>query len=134
MSAPWLQREVRKPDESEIPQEVKDVVRERAGGYCECCGGPCYVGDHAYHHRRPVGMGGSKSPETHSVPNVVLICGRDNRSRCHGDVHQNPEQAYAAGWLVKKGAHPHRIPLLLHNGRTVLLDVNGSYVPIEESA
>lgn len=134
MSAPWLQREVRKPDASEIPQWVKDAVHKRAGGYCECCGGPCYVSDHAYHHRRSKGMGGSKDVITQTPENVVLVCGRDNRSRCHGDIHQNPEQAREAGWLVRQGADPAAVGILLHNGRYVFLTHDGLYIDAGDGA
>jgi hypothetical protein len=60
---------------------------------------------------------------------LVLVC-----AACHRAIHENPEQAREAGWLVRQGANPADVGILLHNGRTVLLDVNGSYVPIEESA
>lgn len=132
MSAPWLTRRERPARTDDVPTWVKDLVRTRAGGFCECCGGPCFVGAHAFHHRRGRGMGGSRDASTNTPCNVVLICGRDNRSGCHGDVHQNPDQSREAGWLVRQGADPARVPILLHNDCTVFLTVSGRYEVLPE--
>jgi hypothetical protein len=134
LSAPWLTSAPAGKSAGEIPQDVKDRVKARAGGRCECCGINAISGASAYHHRRGKGMGGSRDTSTHTVANVVLVCGRDNKSGCHGDVHQHPFEARENGWTVRQGADPARIPILLHDGRTVFLGDSYSIFPEGESA
>lgn len=135
MSAPWLaSRAISARPISEIPQDVKDTVKARAGGRCECCGRNLITGNCSYHHRRAKGMGGSRDASTHTTANVVLICGRDNKTGCHGDVHGNPIEARAHGWIVRQGALPARIQIVLHDGRTVFLGDSYEALPTEETA
>jgi 5-methylcytosine-specific restriction protein A len=125
MSAPsWLTKKKSAASTTEIPAWIRETVVTRAGRHCESCGGPCYLKDHALHHRRVKGMGGSKDAATHTVSNLVLVC-----ASCHRAIHENPEQARDAGWLVRQGADPARVAVLLHNGRSVLLGADGHYLP-----
>lgn len=125
MSAPWLSRT--RPvtrNIGEIPEDVKAIVRLRAGGKCECCGHNIIHGLHAFHHRRPKGMGGSRDSATHAPANVVLIC----RS-CHTDVHANPVEARAHGWIVRQGAAPARVMVLLWTGKWAFLGESYEVLP-----
>jgi hypothetical protein len=132
MSAPWLQRQLKSAKTNELSDEVRGIVTRRAKHHCECCGGTLFVGFQSHHHRRPSGMGGSSDAAAHTPQNVVHVCGRDNRTGCHGDIHQNPEQAREHGWLVRQGADPAKVPVLLWDGRPVLLDAAGGYEPYNE--
>jgi hypothetical protein len=136
MSAPWLRSSGTVGRSTpEVPQDVKDAVRARAAGRCECCGINAVTGNTAYHHRRAKGMGGSRDSATHTPQNVVLVCGRDNKSGCHGDIHGHPFEAREAGWTVRQGADPARVPVLLHDGRTAFLAAGHySVLPEGESA
>lgn len=121
MSAPWLSRNERANRPlGEVPENIKKMVLRRAGARCECCG-KARVGMQ-YHHRRPKGMGGSRDVQTHTPQNVALAC-----DTCHRDIHTHPRQAREHGWIVRQGADPRRVPLTLHDGRVVLLTVDGRY-------
>lgn len=77
----------------EWPQEVKDAVWRRSGGMCEAKASPeCrkYAGQ--LHHRRMRSQGG---PDT--VENALHVC-----TPCHGYIHDNPQQSYEAGWLIRR--------------------------------
>lgn len=54
--------------------------------------------------------------------NGLLLC-----SGCHRWIELNRAEAMRHGWLVEIGADPAAVPVLLHDGRLVLLDVDGSY-------
>jgi len=50
------------------------------------------------HHRRGKDSGGSgERAHTHCACNGVTLC-----FHCHGEVHANPEQARAEGWIVSQ--------------------------------
>jgi hypothetical protein len=75
-----------------IPLSVRRAVQERAGGRCERCGA---IGVH-WHHRQTRSQGGQ-----HTAENGVWLC-----VFCHDWAHANPAQAYATGWLVRRGVDP----------------------------
>src|SRR4051812_46743665 len=60
------------------------VVRARAGGKCEVCGGVGVDG----HEKLMRSQGGSITDPA----NVILVC-RD----CHSQIHASPERSYASG-------------------------------------
>ena len=71
-----------------------------------------------WHHRRPVEHHGPSV-----VENGLALC-----PPCHHWVHnQYPAQATANGWLVGKRGDPARVPVLLPDGRRVLLTEDGTY-------
>lgn len=87
------------------PEAVKDIVRTRAKGRCELCGGGvafgiAWVMD--IHHRRPRAAGGTKDPAANQASNLVLL-----HRHCHEDlVESHRTWALAAGWLVLQGHDP----------------------------
>lgn len=91
---------------------------DRDGGRCARCGqmfGLCSA-----HHRQPRGMGGSRAPL--SFANLVLLCGSGtSMAGCHQHVESHRSAAYEDGWLVRRGTDPATVPLLLWDGRWVLL-------------
>lgn len=100
--------------------ETRRRVWERDDGLCVACRG---AGGQV-HHRVPRGMGGaSRSTETHTLPNVLLLC-----PTCHGWIETHRDAAYTAGWLVHRGQDPALVPVLRW-GRWVLLDSGGGVEP-----
>lgn len=92
-----------------IPAEVRDLVWERAQGWCERCGLALLRGQGGYsqHHRKLRSQGGPDSPE-----NLVLLCG-SGTTGCHGWVHAHPTLAKAAGWMVERWAEPAEVTVRL---------------------
>jgi hypothetical protein len=97
-----------------------DVVRrvvERDEGRCRVCWDEVF-GDRALnwsvHHRR----GRTRRPDSNSPQNLILVCGADNVSECHGRIHQRRGESQPAGWWISRitGADPLTVPLLTENG------------------
>lgn len=106
------------------PDEVVDLVLERAGYSCELDGAA--VGDrrgvdHHIHHRRPRRMGGSQLPDTNGPQNLLLLC-----PPCHEMVESERTAAYRGGWLVRQNSDPARTPVLIC-GAAVFLAPDGRY-------
>lgn len=87
----------------------------RCEGLCEGCGAPLRgergpgLGNHAVHHRRARGAGGTKRPETNGVE-ALLMLNRD----CHDWVELNRGWAYDHGFLVHQTAMPAAQPVWLY--------------------
>ena len=84
----------------------REAIIARANFVCELCYGPLTT--MSLHHRRPRGMGGSKSPWIHDPENLLALCGTGT-SGCHGKVESNRDRAYRYGWLVRYGNIPHSV-------------------------
>jgi hypothetical protein len=57
------------------------------------------------HHKMMKGAGGSADPKINDADNLVVLCGGvTGRDAHHGLVHDNPEQSYALGLLLRRGA------------------------------
>lgn len=97
--------------------KTRRLVFERASYRCERCGRG--DGRFAIHHRRPRGMGGSKSPTTNSLSNLLLLCG-SGTTGCHGLTESRRAEAIDLGYLVPQSQDPATVPVLLR-GRWVLL-------------
>jgi hypothetical protein len=104
---------------------------------CEVCSKPAYGErslDWSVHHRR----GRDGRPDSNSPANLLLVCGADNQSGCHGRIHQRRSESQPAGWWISripaKGgvvADPLTIPVLIDGGsRWVYLGADGTYVDI----
>lgn len=79
------------------------------------------------HHRRPRGMGGTDRPDTHSLPNLMLLCGSGTIG-CHGFIESHRTVALARGYLLPKEgprSRPAHEPVVLPGGQRVLLDPYG---------
>jgi len=91
--------------------------------------GQCVVGllchDHPApelvpNHRVNRGMGGSSDPAVNQVESIIMVCRLDN-----GWLEDHPERAYAAGWKVRRGVDPGRVPVRYPDGFRWLLDGRG---------
>lgn len=95
---------------------ARELVRKRANGRCEVCGGP---GMEFSHRRR-------RSVREHRFCpcNALLACQSDHRR-----MHASPEEARSYGWHVSIYEEPATVPVLLAGGRYWLLDCEGGATP-----
>lgn len=77
-------------------------------------------------------MGGRPDPAINNLSNLVALCGELGTVGCHGEVESNRTQAYEGGYLVKDAMDPRLVPVLLWNGRRVLLTDDGADQEINE--
>lgn len=82
-----------------LPASVRRQIRDRSGGLCELqCGRTATE----VHHRKLRSQGGR-----HELSNLLHLCSKDHR-----EAHDNPELAYALGWLVHSWERPEDVPVL----------------------
>jgi len=87
--------------------------------------------DWVLHHRRPRGAGGSSLPDTNSPANLIPLHGPGADEDCHGHVESHRAEALTFGWLVRQGADPASVPVLIeHGARRVLLDHDGDMTEV----
>lgn len=113
---------------SEPSAATKRRVWGRARGRCERCG--CEVGWLAYsfHHRRLRGQGGDRRPDTHSVQNLLLLCG-SGTTGCHGWVHHDTTGlCREQGYIVSRWADPLEQPVRSFLAGWTLLGPDGEYL------
>ena len=103
---------------------VRARVMARCGGFCEIRAVGCWDEASQIHHRRPRGMGGSRSPVTGSASNAAACC-----VPCHAWVESHRELAMDRGWIVRQGAVPAEVPVYRYR-RWVLLDDEGGLSPV----
>ena len=115
---------------SHIPAATSTLLWQRAGGRCELCGLSLASGPYSRHHRRPRRMGGTRRPDVHSLPNLLLLCG-DGVRGCHGRVESDRAEALAEGWLLHDGEDPATTPVRIHPWGTVILTPDGCYATPE---
>lgn len=102
----------------QIPGRVREIVKERSGGFCEVCAQAWAV---QIHHRRPRALGGSRDPATNQPSNLLHLC-----LQCHQHIESHRGQALRQGWLVRQAHNPKDVPVFLcSNGRAVFLDDDG---------
>lgn len=99
---------------------VRIAVLARAGDRCELCNQYCSAN---IHHRRPRGMGGSRSSWMNTAENLLALCGSGTMG-CHGYVESNRSRAYESGWLLRSGMFPWETPFVDLSGLWWLLDGN----------
>jgi 5-methylcytosine-specific restriction protein A len=102
--------------------EVREIVRRRAQGWCEYCRTSAGLD---VHHRRPRAMGGTADPAANRPPNLVYLC-----RACHGWLESHRELALATGWLVPQGNDPAAVKVVM-GAATVMLTDRGTYVTVE---
>lgn len=106
---------------------TRDLLLDRSLGCCEICGRQLWVyprgwvAPHAVHHRQPRQMGGTSRTEINSPANLLLICDDGTERSCHRHVESNRSLAYVNGWLVRAGADPAEVPVVLEGGDRYLL-------------
>jgi hypothetical protein len=105
-------------------KSLRESILARCQGYCEKCG----IGlsdNFALHHRKLRSRGGKDT-----IDNLVAL-----HHECHNlgtlSVHMNIKTATETGHIVPRHADPFDYPLLLPNGSTVKLTVEGNYEYIE---
>ena len=94
---------------------LKQRVYDRAGRLCERCG----TGRRRLtpHHRKLLSQGGRDE-----ITNMLSLC-----SICHDEVHDEPTDSMVNGWIVPSYGDPAAEPVLLFDGRKVLLTDAGGY-------
>lgn len=109
----------RAPDpDREFWQTQRTVLYIRAGGRCEHCGADLNTTGLEAHHRKLRSQGGG-----HGVENLAALC-----PTCHHDrIHAHPTYAVERGFIVPMRANPCTRALVLHDGRTVRLNTDGTY-------
>ena len=105
-------------------EKTRGQIRLRSRGWCELCGLPLREAAQI-HHRRPRGMGGTRSTETQSPANGLWV-----HFKCHEKIERYREESLKNGWLVPQGQPPHRTPVLTAWGWR-LLDDQGFSTPSE---
>lgn len=110
--------------------EIVQLVLERDDGRCLACSIELY-GERAFnwsiHHRR----GRDGRVDSNAPQNLVLLCGADNVTGCHGWAHQRASESRPAGYLLSRIAStdPLTVPILVANGsRWLYLTADGHYV------
>ena len=109
---------------SAFSEKVRARVMARSGGFCEVRASGCWDEASQLHHRRPRGLGGSKSPATGQASNALSCC-----LSCHDYLEKNRELARDRGWLVRQGANPCEVPVYRYR-KWVLLDDTGGVTPV----
>ena len=106
-----------------MDQKVVEIVKARAGDYCETCGTSAQV-SMALHHRKLKSRGGQDSPA-----NLIRI-----HHKCHNldtkSIHMNPSMAEQKGWMVGSWQDPTEAPFTRPDGSVVLLLDDGSVVEL----
>jgi hypothetical protein len=114
-----------------LPQSVRARVLDRDLFGCAYCGnGPSARAVSGLrlevHHRLPLGRGGNDD-----IRNLVTTCGLGNAAGCHRLMDLERPEAVRRGFVIPTGGDPATTPLLLWDGRLVLLDGHGQYVRAE---
>jgi hypothetical protein len=110
-----------------MDKKVVEIVRFRAGDYCEVCGQTSQE-SMALHHRKLKSRGGKDTPA-----NLISV-----HHKCHNlgtdSIHLNPEWAEERGYMVPSWREPHEWPITLPDGRFALLLDDGTRKILEEKA
>lgn len=107
-----------------FPADVRELIHERAQGFCEVCG---FDGIDHIHHRRARGMGSTRRPETNRAANGLAVS-----ASCHTMLESCRALSLFHGWLVRQADHPADVPVLLHGSQWALLRDDGRAVPTSE--
>lgn len=116
------------PDGATVAQVMRRALRGDEV-CCEVCGEVVWghrAGHWSIHHRR----GRDGRADSHSVQNLLLVCGVDNMTGCHGRIHQRRSESRPAGWWLSRAANenPLSVPVLIDRGsRYVYLTESGQY-------
>lgn len=83
----------------------------------------------AIHHRRPKSKGGTSLEWVNEAANGVLLC-----EHHHRDVHAEPAESYANGFLVRANGiqRSDEVAIRHHALGLVLLTDEGGWVPVNE--
>lgn len=117
---PWSQRPVKEAKPDPISHDVRDVVRGRSGGVCECCG---TVQATHMHHRQLRRSG------DHTAPNLLHLC-----SMCHTRLHGHVRYALDQGFIVSAYDTPAMREVLYRGRDWVYLGANGELLHLPPAA
>lgn len=102
-----------------MDKSIVKLVQERAGNYCEACGGVADEGM-ALHHRKLKSRGGKDS-----ASNLISV-----HHKCHNlgtkSIHLNPAWASEKGFMVASWQEPEETPMSLPSGGFALLLDDGT--------
>jgi len=102
-----------------MDKKIVAIVQERAGSYCEACGGAAEE-SMALHHRKLKSRGGKDT-----AANLINV-----HHKCHNlgtkSIHLNPEWAESKGFMVPSWKNPEEWPISLPSGGFALLLDDGS--------
>lgn len=103
---------------------ARQLVAQRAAGFCEMCGGP--LGDDwECSHRIPKGMGGAVHDERMWAPaNLLASCGPSGLW-CNQIIERVPKLALAFGWKLRRFEVPELVPVVYRGERRVHLLADG---------
>ena len=108
-----------------IDKKVVEIVAARAGNYCEACGGLAHE-SMALHHRKLKSRGGKDA-----VSNLMYV-----HHECHNlgteSIHLRPAFAADKGWMVSSWDDPETTPMILPDGRLVILHNDGKITDLKE--
>lgn len=101
---------------------------ERAGGACEVCGYRLREGWNL-HHRKALGMGGTKRAVT--CADGLAVCGLGNTSGCHQAMDTEREWALGRGYVILRNSplDPLDVPVFTVREGWVYFDADGSTRP-----
>lgn len=102
---------------STIDPKLRMLVRDRAGGCCECCGVRIGARSYQCHHRKLRSRGGQDS-----AANLAALCSQCH-NRCHGHVAWATEQ----GFIVSAYDDPATVPMAVRCESWRLLTIDGGY-------
>ena len=109
-----------------IDQKIVNLVKTRAGNYCEYCDCPAEE-TMALHHRKLKSRGGEDS-----VANLIWV-----HHGCHNlktdSIHLQPKIAQKLGYMVHSWDDPAKVPLVRADGSVVLLEEDGTITLITEA-
>jgi len=107
---------------------VREQIKNRSKGQCEVCGMRLMIYEAQIHHRRPRGMGGSKSAATGSVSNGLHV-----HMKCHERIESNRINAMDNGYLMYQTQEPSEVPARLWYGWH-LLNEDGTVTAIQRES
>lgn len=106
---------------------VRLDVQQRFGNRCARCGRDGVT----IQHRKPRRMGGTLRPEINYTSNLLWVCG-NGVTGCHGHMESYRAEALDNGWLLHDRDDATAVPVLLWDGRRVLLDDEGGWTLVED--
>lgn len=104
---------------------LREIVFKRCNGYCEKCGLPL-TNEWALHHRKLKSRGGKDT-----ASNLLALHHKCHNTGTHS-VHLNPKIATQQGYMVSTYREPTECPVMLPDGRSVILTDEGDYLTVKE--
>jgi len=95
------------PKENKPSMDTRRKVLERDYYECVRCGKGIMNSPYSIHHRR---LRSHPFPELHEAANLITLCG-SGTTGCHGWVHNHPQEAQKAGYIVRSTQNPTDIPV-----------------------